>query len=151
MILVGHIIAAKLASKLVRGDDRVSIAGSLFPDVVDKSLNLIGLSPSGRIPAHGFVVGLSSTFLVYILGLQRGLSRRWGLSWGAGYLSHLSCDVEAGLPWFLYPIHYEHEVEASVPMDWLFRGDEPVPKWTLVAEALLVAAQALWTSRRGRR
>ena len=144
MILPGHVITAKLASRLAGGDEKVAIAGSLFPDVVDKALNLLRLSPSGRLPAHSVTVGLASTALVWLLGLGQCPGRHWGRAWAAGYLLHLLADVEAGLPWLLYPVRYERMERVSVPMDWLFGGEEPVPNRTLIAEGLVVAAYVLW-------
>jgi len=149
MILPGHIITAKLAARMVRGDEKVAVTASLFPDVVDKALNILGWSPSGRIPAHSLLVGLASTLLAGIMGFQCAPGQRWGRSWAAGYFAHLAGDIEAGLPWLLYPIRYERDVKPSVPMAWLFGGEEPVPTWTLLAEALLVIGGSFWGRRKG--
>ena len=150
MILPGHVIAAKLTSRLAGADEKIAIAGSLFPDVVDKALNILRLSPSGRIPAHSIPIGLASTALVWILGLEQHSGRHWGRAWAIGYSLHLLADVEAGLPWLLYPVRYERIERLSVPMDWLFGGEEPTPRRTLIAEGLVVAAYVLWRKNQKR-
>jgi len=94
-----HLAAALLVNEACRGDRPSAMAATLVPDLVDKTLAwLLGLTPSGRYMAHSLSAVALSTALVAVVG-----GRRRGVSFGAGYLSHLVVDLWEGghVPWLM--------------------------------------------------
>ncbi len=72
-------------------------AGSLFPDVLDKSLHSARLRRNGRSLAHTLL-----TFILTTIGVRLVWGPEYARSWAAGYLGHLICDSDGEIPW-LYP------------------------------------------------
>ncbi len=114
-----HLAAALLVNEACRGDRPSAMAASLVPDLVDKTLAwLLGVTPSGRYIAHSLSAVALSTALFAALG-----GRRRGLSFGAGYLSHLVCDISEGghVPW-LMPFKPYRRVEDRWQLGLSMRG-----------------------------
>ena len=72
------------------------LGGSIFPDVVDKSLHQLKVTRNGRHIGHTLLTLTITTLLVRVIGGENQAK-----SWAAGYVSHLLGDGE-GLP-LLYP------------------------------------------------
>ena len=98
MILLGHFAAAIVTADLTHSDRRAAIAGTLLPDVIDKTGGwVVKVMPAGRWLAHGlpfFATAAAATFPVFDTPSWRGFV--------AGYASHLVTDLYAGstVPWF---------------------------------------------------
>lgn len=95
MTPVGHVAFAYLAAAPRTIDVRAPlfvVAGALLPDVVDKSLWLLGVFPWGRTVGHAAIVWAGILALVYLWDLSaRPIPwARW-LAWGG--VSHLVCDL----------------------------------------------------------
>lgn len=78
------------------------LAGSIAPDVVDKSLQQAGFAISSRSFAHTLLGLAASCMLVWA-----GFGRAAAVNWTAGYLAHLVCDAGGNVPWF-YPFAAYH-------------------------------------------
>lgn len=97
-MLVGHIGLAILQHRLQDTDLTPTLAGALFPDVLDKSLcQILKLTPSGRMWGH---TTLSVALTTLIVGVMVG--HRAARSWLWGYLGHLLGDLGGPIPWW-YP------------------------------------------------
>lgn len=132
-MLLGHlavpIILRHYADEM---DLTLLVAGSVAPDVVDKSLQQVGTAVSGRSLAHSLFALGTSSLLVW---------RCWGntavVSWFAGYLGHLICDMGGSVPW-LYPFA-AYPFERTERRLWIkLRDARPGP-----AELVLVAWAAV--------
>ena len=97
-MILGHVAVSALLHRYLELDLAPTMAGGLFPDVVDKTLcQVLRLTPSGRMFAHSLASLALST------GIVRALwGRRAGQGWAAGYLGHLLGDLPTAVPW-LYP------------------------------------------------
>ena len=97
MNVAGHLAVAYL---LARRRRRAWLArleaialGALLPDLVDKTLMLIGLTPYGRTVGHSLVFWLFATWL-WMLAMARRLPRAgWLALVMVGGLSHLVVDL----------------------------------------------------------
>lgn len=95
-----------LLSDLCRGDRAWAAAGTLLPDVIDKTLDwVLGLTPCGRYLAHSLAGAALLTAGAVTVG-----GRRRGLSFGVSYLAHLTCDLWEGgrVPWLMPFRRYRH-------------------------------------------
>jgi hypothetical protein len=96
-MLLGHLAIPIILSHYTPVHPAPLVAGSLFPDVMDKSLKIVGLAPNSRTISHT-ALGLGlSTAAIYLA--EGGTA---AASWGAGYLSHLLSDSRGFVPWW-YP------------------------------------------------
>jgi membrane-bound metal-dependent hydrolase YbcI (DUF457 family) len=95
MLFFGHIATSLLLADATDSDRAATVAGNLVPDVTDKTLGLLKLTPS-RWLAHGLPGYLTANVVAFAL-LDR---RRWR-SFALGYAGHLICDLWAGgkVPW----------------------------------------------------
>jgi len=102
-VIFGHLAISILQHRYLRADLAPTVAGGVFPDVVDKTLcQVLHLTPSGRMAAHSLAGLVISTAAV---GLVWGRQVAW--SWALGYLGHLLADAGGFVPW-LYPlVRYE--------------------------------------------
>jgi membrane-bound metal-dependent hydrolase YbcI (DUF457 family) len=100
-------LAASLVLNEAYGGDRVSAAaGTILPDLIDKSLAwVLGATPSARYAAHSLTAASALT-----LATMRFGGRRRGASFGASYLCHLVCDLWEGgnVPWLMPFKRYRH-------------------------------------------
>jgi hypothetical protein len=95
MLFFGHIAASLLVADATDTDRATAVAGNLVPDVTDKTLGLLHLTPS-RWLAHGLLgFAFASTVARFYLD-----ERRWR-GFVLGYAGHLACDLWAGskVPW----------------------------------------------------
>lgn len=72
---------------------------SLLPDIIDKPLAMIGLTPCGRHLGHSLLVGIIISGLVYLITRKKIIF----VSILFGYLMHLLLDLPGFIPLF-YPI-----------------------------------------------
>ena len=97
-MLFGHVAISVLQHHYLKTDLAPTVAGGVFPDVVDKTLcQVLHLTPSGRMFGHT-LAGLALSAVV--VGLIWGRRAVW--SWTLGYLGHLLGDMGRLVPW-LYP------------------------------------------------
>jgi hypothetical protein len=96
MLFFGHMAASVIIADRAGCDRAAAIAGSLLPDVLDKSASLLRLSPS-RWLAHGLPFYALSVFGVRIL-----VDGKAWRGFALGYAGHLLCDLWAGsrVPWW---------------------------------------------------
>jgi membrane-bound metal-dependent hydrolase YbcI (DUF457 family) len=115
--LVAYVGYSLLVRVLVRrppsdGAAVAVVAGSQFPDIVDKPLAWVWqVLPAGRSLAHSllFVFPVVTLVLLVAWGLRR---TDLGVAFGVGYLSHLPADVvypallgeEADVGFLLFPL-----------------------------------------------
>ncbi len=93
-MLFGHLAVSALQHHYLDVDLAPTIAGGIFPDLVDKSLcQLLRITPHGRLFSHTLTgLGLSTA----LVGLLWG--RRPARGWAWGYLGHLLGDAREGVP-----------------------------------------------------
>ena len=98
MMLFGHLAVSFLLHRYTGTDLAPTVAGGLFPDVLDKTLcQVLHLTPSGRMYGHTLLsLGLSTMAVRAIWG------RRAARAWALGYVGHLLGDLGGPIPW-LYP------------------------------------------------
>jgi len=98
VILLGHFAAAVIAADLTGSDKAAAIAGTLLPDVIDKTGGwVLRVMPAGRWLAHGLPFFAAAAAVTCPL-----LPSRTWRGFVAGYASHLATDLYAGgrVPWF---------------------------------------------------
>jgi len=112
MILFGHIgISVFLGSFLSLSLFSV-IAGALIPDLIDKTLYLLGLTNTGRFIAHTLFLGILIALIVHIIFRKKLIS----ISILSGYLLHLLEDATMFVPW-LYPfVNYDFSAYSLGPV-----------------------------------
>lgn len=101
-----HLAASLLLNEAYRGDRVSAAAGTILPDLIDKTLAwVLGATPSARYVAHSLAGASALT-----LATTRLAGRRKGVSFGASYLCHLVCDLWEGghVPWFMPFRAYRH-------------------------------------------
>jgi LexA-binding, inner membrane-associated putative hydrolase len=97
-MLIGHIGIALLQHRYLDAGFKPAIAGSLFPDALDKTLcQVLRLTPSGRMWGHTALSAVISTVAVRAL-----TGKRTARDWFLGYLGHLLADSGGPIPWW-YP------------------------------------------------
>jgi hypothetical protein len=96
-MLLGHLAIPIILNHYTPVHPAPLVAGSLFPDVMDKSLKIIGLAPNSRTISHTALGLALSTAAIYAAEGNTAAA-----SWGAGYLSHLLGDGRGFVPWW-YP------------------------------------------------
>lgn len=112
MFVTGHLSLAYLLHRASGWRLRLIAAAALFPDLVDKGLQGIGLFATGRHMAHNlFALALTAALVAAWQG------RRAGLAWLAGYATHLLADLPFSwaMPWF-FPLEFgtwHHSVETG--------------------------------------
>lgn len=97
MLPFAHIGIAVFISSFLSLSMLFTAIGTILPDIIDKSLFLIGIAPTGRFIAH-------TIFFAPILTLPI-LMKRKDLAFGflLGNYLHLLLDAQHFMPW-LYPI-----------------------------------------------
>lgn len=77
--------------------------GVLLPDLIDKSVFVLGLSPCGRYIAHSPFLGLIMTIAVFLITRRKDYT----IAFLFGYMFHLIQDAQYIVLW-LYPfVNYE--------------------------------------------
>ncbi|MCB9592418.1 MAG: metal-dependent hydrolase [Sandaracinaceae bacterium] len=98
MYPAGHLAVAYLAGRRRRDGDRLrglapTLLGALVPDLIDKSIQLVGLSPYGRTFGHSVWLWASLTVL-WMVARRAHARRASALGWlVVGGVSHLLVDV----------------------------------------------------------
>jgi hypothetical protein len=95
MLFFGHIATSIFIADSTDSDPVAAVAGSLVPDVTDKSLGLLHLTPT-RWLAHGLI-----GFAIASAGARCLLDDRRWRGFVLGYAGHLVCDLWANgkVPW----------------------------------------------------
>lgn len=132
--------------------------GALLPDLIDKSLMLIGVTPYGRTVGHSLVFWLFTSWL-WMLAVGRRLPRaRWLGLVLLGGISHLVVDlvddVVEGFEYSGYPFSAWFGWPWTNPDMWSPKVSHVFPVWAYATTSLelltLVAVVAL-ARRDGRR
>ena len=121
MLFFGHIAIAVAVADTTHTDVASAVAGNLYPDIIDKSLRMAGLSPRGRWAAHGLPLLVSSLVAARALTpdpVWRGFA--------AGYLAHLAGDHYDGgrLPW-LAPFQQPPPRRRTSKLRWMISTSLP--------------------------
>jgi hypothetical protein len=104
MLPLAHVGMVILISRAARADTPSAVLGALTPDLLDKPLAwIIKVTPSGRYFGHSLLC-----CLLLSLMLVRFSSRRAGLGFGLGYLTHLAGDIEGHVPLLMPFVAYDH-------------------------------------------
>ncbi len=134
MNIPGHIAVAiaqyRLLSYYKQDQEMLKplLLGSLFPDLVDKSMGYIfHLMPNGRHYSHNF-------FSLILVSLAVALiwGKTAGYAWFMGYLGHLLAD-NGWLPWFFPLKKYQFR-----PGKLTFKSSQLVKETILLILVLLV-------------
>ena len=112
-MLFGHLAVSALQHRYLKADLVPVVMAGIFPDVLDKSMcYVLHVAPSGRAWGHTLLgLGLSTLVVSLVWG------RRFGYSWGMGYIGHLLGDIGGALPWF-YPFR-SYEFPPPSPSLWV--------------------------------
>lgn len=125
------------------GGDRVSAAaGTILPDLIDKTLAwVLGATPSARHAAHSLAGASTLT-----LATMRFAGARKGLSLGVSYLCHLVCDLWEGghVPWLMPFRAYRHSGRR-----WEFEITRGTALLELVGLLVLAGLMRRWRSEDG--
>ena len=100
MTPIGHVGIALAVAYVLRWNLIVVIFCALLPDLVDKSLFVVGLG-SSRYVAHTLL------FVVLVAGAFFFRRRSYGLPALVGGLSHLLLDLNGFVPWFYPFVSYD--------------------------------------------
>jgi len=103
MILFGHIGITVFSGSLLSLALLYVLTGSVLPDLIDKSLFIVGLGPSSRFIGHTLFMGILISFMVYIIWRKKIYSA----SLLFGYYVHLLEDSLHFMPWFYPFINYD--------------------------------------------
>jgi membrane-bound metal-dependent hydrolase YbcI (DUF457 family) len=97
VLFFGHVGASILLAGATDTDPLAAIAGSLTPDVIDKTGSIVLHLMPRRWLAHGLPF-----FVLACLATKPVLSRRRWRGYALGYAGHLLCDLWCGgkVPWF---------------------------------------------------
>ena len=97
-MLIGHIGIALLQHHYLDAELAPVVAGTLFPDALDKTLcQVLRMTRSGRMWGHTALSVVVSTMVVGALS-----GRRAARDWLLGYVGHLLADGDEPVPWW-YP------------------------------------------------
>jgi len=135
----------------------LAMFGALLPDVIDKSLVVLGVYPWGRTMGHSLITWtLVASFLVLIATLVRPLPRStWVV---AGVISHfladLTDDAFAGFlhtsyvltSWFAWPLFNPDQFEIRVRP--LLGAPEVAPTYYEIAVLGAAVILMFWDGRR---
>jgi hypothetical protein len=111
-MLFGHLAVSVLLHRYLGTDLKLTVAGGIAPDIVDKTLcQVLRLTPDGRMLGHSLLAfGLSTA----AVGRVWGWRAAW--SWALGYMSHLVGDLGGLVPW-LYPL-VSYDFSPHSPQMW---------------------------------
>jgi len=88
------------------------LTGALIPDVIDKTLLLLGLINTGRFIGHTLFIGILISLVVYIIFRKKLLS----ISILSGYMLHLLEDATKFVPWFYPFVNYDFSAYSLGPV-----------------------------------
>ena len=147
-MLLGHLAVPTILREYLDLKPIPLYVGSLFPDLVDKTMEEAGWLPNGRNIAHTLFTLTVTTAWVEHLG-----GKASAVSWAIGYLAHLIGDVSGLVPWF-YPF-VAYEFKRSRPRPFLHKVKKAIThagplEWALIAWAVIIASGRLAGKKRGR-
>lgn len=87
MMFQTHAVVGYLLGVVGRIPTLAAVAGSLLPDLVDRPLCWVGLTPDDHTVAHSLLVAVPGSLLA------TGLFGRRGTALAAGWLCHIAGDV----------------------------------------------------------
>jgi membrane-bound metal-dependent hydrolase YbcI (DUF457 family) len=102
MILFGHIGITTLIGSFLSLSLLVVLIGSLTPDIIDKTLLLLGLTNTGRFIGHSLFLGSLISLIIYIVLRKKVIS----FSLFFGFMFHLLEDATKFVPWFYPFVNY---------------------------------------------
>jgi hypothetical protein len=102
MILFGHIGITAFVGSFLSLSLFIVLIGSLMPDIIDKTLFLLGLTNTGRFIGHTLLLGILFSLIAHIIFRKKLVS----LSLLFGYLFHLLEDATNFVPWFFPFVNY---------------------------------------------
>jgi len=80
--------------------------GALLPDLIDKPLNIVGITSSGRTISHTLIAGMIVFSLAYLLTKNKKIT----ISLTLGYYLHLIEDLPFLVPWFYPFVSYDFPI-----------------------------------------
>lgn len=122
----------------------VLLFGVLFPDLVDKSLVVVGLLSYGRGFAHSLITASVLITVVYLITRRKGRPDL-GRAFGLGYLLHIPIDLYGPLltghhpidtAFLFWPVVTEYSLGVMPP-------DMPVSR-NVIFGVIMIAAVGLW-------
>ena len=112
MILFGHVGISILLGSLFSLALFVVLIATLMPDLIDKSLFLLGLTNTGRFIGHTLFLGFLFSLIVHIIFRKKLFS----ISFLFGYLLHLLEDAVKFVPWFYPFVNYDFSTYSIGPV-----------------------------------
>ena len=103
MILFGHIGISVFLGSFLSLTLFVVLIGTMIPDIIDKTLYLLGLTNTGRFIAHTLFLGILISLIVHLVFRKKLVS----ISIWSGYLLHLLEDATHFVPWFYPFVNYD--------------------------------------------
>jgi len=102
MIFFGHIGITAFVGSFLSLSLFIVLIGSLMPDIIDKTLFLLGLTNTGRFIGHTLFLGILFSLITHLIFRKKLVS----LSLLFGYWFHLLEDVTNFVPWFFPFVNY---------------------------------------------
>lgn len=112
MIFFGHIGISIFLGGFFSLSLFAVLTGALIPDVIDKTLLLLGLINTGRFIGHTLFLGILISLVVHIIFRRKLLS----ISLFFGYLLHLLEDATKFVPWFYPFVNYDFSAYSLGPV-----------------------------------
>ena len=106
MIFFGHIGITLLFGTLLSLSILALIIGSMIPDIIDKPLQLLGITSSGRFIGHTLFMGLIVSGISFLILRKKFVS----ISLLFGVWFHLLQDAMDFVPWFYPFVNYTFPV-----------------------------------------
>ena len=102
MYFFGHVGVILFLSFMLFLPVTFAFIGAILPDVIDKSLYLLGFAPSGRYIAHTLFFVVIAGLVTYFIIRKKSVA----LALSLGLLLHLFGDATYFVPWFYPFINY---------------------------------------------
>jgi membrane-bound metal-dependent hydrolase YbcI (DUF457 family) len=102
MILFGHIGITAFLGSFISISLLTAVIGSIMPDVIDKTLFLLGLINTGRFIGHTLFLCIIFSLITYLVFRKKLLS----ISLFFGFMLHLLEDATKFVPWFYPFVNY---------------------------------------------
>lgn len=154
----GHLAVGALIARRQRyatfGLWCAALLGSLAPDLIDKSLRLVGVFPWGRTVGHSVFV-VAAVALIAVVGRMFEPRARWPAALALGWAGHLVADLVADFElgvlhrgdiwsaWALAPLYNADQL--SVTVQPCIGSEAP---WAIAEMAVVIAAVAVCPSPR---
>jgi hypothetical protein len=111
MIFFGHIGISLLIGSLLSLSFLGVLIGVLLPDLIDKTILLLGMSNEHRLIGHTLFLGFLIPSIVHLILRKKLIT----ISLLFGYMSHLVEDAIRFVPWFypFFDFKYPHFIYAT--------------------------------------